>query len=179
MLVPRIAAADPSIPGFIVLAGPARSFEEAIAAQIRYQAEADGTISPDEQKGIDQATAIGDSVRALKPADADSGRLISGAPASYWLDLRGYDPPSAAKQVKRRMLILQGERDYQVTVEEFGRWKAALGSRSDVTFRSYPALNHLFIAGTGPSLPAEYLTPGHVAEEVIRDIATWVFAGPR
>jgi uncharacterized protein len=179
MLVPRIAAADPSISGFIVLAGAARPLEEAIAAQVRYMAVADGTISPDEQKRIDEATAIGDSVRALKPADASSGRMIFGAPASYWLDLRGYDPPSAAKQVKGRMLILQGERDYQVTVEEFGRWKTALGSRSDVTFRSYPALNHLFIAGTGPSLPAEYLAAGHVAEEVIRDIATWVFTAPR
>jgi hypothetical protein len=72
------------------------------------------------------------------------------------------------------MLILQGERDYQVTMAEFAKWKAALGSRSDVTFHSYPALNHLFIAGTGPSLPAEYLVPGHVAEDVIRDIATWI-----
>jgi fermentation-respiration switch protein FrsA (DUF1100 family) len=79
--------------------------------------------------------------------------MISGAPVSYWLDLRGYDPPSAARSVTAPMLILQGERDYQVTPEEFGKWKAALGSRQDVTFQSYETLNHLFIAGTGPSLP--------------------------
>ena len=54
------------------------------------------------------------------------------------------------------------------------RWKGAIGSRRDVTVHSYPALNHLFIAGTGASLPAEYQIPGHVAEEVIRDIATWI-----
>jgi fermentation-respiration switch protein FrsA (DUF1100 family) len=47
------------------------------------------------------------------------------------------------------MLILHGERDYQVTAEEFARWKAALDSRPDVTFESYPAPNHLFIAGAG------------------------------
>ena len=122
-------------------------------AQTRYLAVADGTISPEEQQGIDQAAALADSVRALKPEDAKSGRMISGAPASYWLDLRGYDPPSAARQVKAPMLILQGERDYQVTLEEFAKWKAALGSRRDVTFRSYAALNHLFIAGTGPASP--------------------------
>jgi hypothetical protein len=40
----------------------------------------------------------------------------------------------------------------------------------------YPALNHLFIAGTGPSFPAEYQVPGHVADQVIRDIATWIVA---
>jgi hypothetical protein len=146
-------------------------------AQVRYLATIDGAISAQEQQAIDQASAIADSVRALKPEDATSGRMISGAPASYWLDLRGYDPPSTARAVKRPMLILQGERDFQVTSEEFARWKAALGSRADVSFQSYPALNHLFIAGTGPSQPAEYDVPGHVAEEVIRDIANWIAGG--
>lgn len=176
MLIPRIGTADSALAGLIVMAGAARPLEDAIAAQTRYLALADGTISPAEQQTIDRATALGDSVRALKPEDATSGRMISGAPASYWLDLRDYDPPSAASRVKLPMLILQGERDYQVTPEEFARWKTALGSRRDVTFRSYAALNHLFIAGTGPALPAEYQVAGHVAEEVIRDIATWILA---
>ena len=176
MLIPRIAIGDPTIAGVIVLAGAARPLEEAIVAQTRYLAAADGMISPEEQQGIDRAAALADNVRALKPDDATSGRMLSGAPASYWLDLRGYDPPSAARHVTAPMLILQGERDYQVTLEEFAKWKAALGSRRDVTFHSYATLNHLFIAGTGPSLPAEYQVPGHVAEDVIRDIATWILA---
>jgi alpha-beta hydrolase superfamily lysophospholipase len=176
MLIPRIGIADPTIAGLIVLAGAARPLEEAITVQTRYLAMADGSISSEEQLGIDRAAALAESVRALQPADASSGRMISGAPASYWLDLRGYDPPSAARSVKAPMLILQGERDYQVTPEEFAKWKAALSSRRDVTFHSYAALNHLFIAGTGPSLPAEYQVPGHVAEDVIRDVATWILA---
>ena len=174
MLVPRIGTADPTIAGLIVLAGPARPLEQAMVAQTRYLAASDGTITPDEQQAIDRMTALEDTVRGLTPDDARSGRMISGAPASYWLDLRGYDPTSAARTVKPPMLILQGERDYQVTLEEFAKWKSELGSRHDVTFRSYPALNHLFIAGNGPSLPAEYQVPGHVAEDVIRDIATWI-----
>ena len=73
------------------------------------------------------------------------------------------------------MLILHGERDYQVTTDGFARWRAADGSRRDVTIRSYPELNHLFIAGTGASsLPAEYQVDGDVAEDVIRDIAGWI-----
>jgi dienelactone hydrolase len=179
MLIPRIGAADPAIAGLIVLAGAARPLEEAIATQTRYLAMADGTISPDEQQSIDQAEAVAADVRALKPEDAASGRLLSGAPASYWLDLRGYDPPSAATRVKAPMLILQGERDYQVTTDEFARWKGALGSRPDVAFHSYPALNHLFIAGAGPGSPAEYQVPGHVAEEVVRDVAAWIQAARR
>jgi uncharacterized protein len=174
MLIPRIATNDPGIAGLIVMAGPARPLERAIAEQARYLAAADGAITSEEQQTVDQVVALEEDVRSLKPADAKSGRMLGGLPASYWLDLRGYDAPSAAKSVRAPMLILQGERDYQVTLEEFAKWKDALGSRRDVRFHSYPRLNHLFIAGTGPSLPAEYQVAGHVAEEVIRDIASWI-----
>ena len=160
MLIPRIGAADASLAGLIVLAGAARSLEDAILEQTRYIAMGDGAITAEEQSGIDNAAKLGVRVRALTVADAKSAEPIFGAPASYWLDLRGYDPPSAAKALKQPMLVLQGERDYQVTMAEFEKWKAALAGRTNVTFRLYPALNHLFIAGTGKSLPAEYRHPG-------------------
>jgi uncharacterized protein len=179
MLAPRIWIADPSIAGVIVLAGAARPLEDAIVAQSRYLAAADGTTSAEEQQAIDEAEALAGRVRALQPEAAKSGQMIGGVPASYWLDLRSYDPTAAATKVKAPMLILQGGRDYQVTAEEFAKWKATLGARRDVTFHSYPLLNHLFIAGAGPSLPGEYLVPGHVAEEVVRDIADWIQAQRR
>jgi fermentation-respiration switch protein FrsA (DUF1100 family) len=72
------------------------------------------------------------------------------------------------------MLILQGERDYQVSMTDFGLWKKALGSRPDVTLKSYPKLNHLFQEGEGKSKPEEYSRAGHVAREVVDDIAEWV-----
>jgi hypothetical protein len=174
MLIPRIAAGDPSLAGLIVMAGAARPLEQAILEQTQYIATADGRITPEEQTQIDDAKKLVETVHALTPEDAKSSRLISGAPASYWLDLRGYDAPTAAKTVAQPMLVLQGERDYQVTMDEFARWKSALAGRSNVTFHSYPALNHLFIGGTGKSLPAEYETPGHVDEAVLRDIVDWI-----
>ncbi len=175
MLVPRIGAADPQISGLISLAGAARSLDQAILQQTRYLVEADGTISPDEQKAIDDAQKLAAAVAALTPANAADKKSISGAPASYWLDLRGYDPPVAAKSLTQPLLVLQGERDYQVTmVDDFAKWKAALSGKRTVTFHTYPALNHLFLAGTGKSLPAEYSTPGHVAIDVINDIVVWI-----
>ena len=176
MLVPRIAAAGPPVAGFVVMAGAARPLPQAVVEQARYLARADGTISAQEQAEIDQIEQLMARVAALAPADASNPERIFGAPASYWLDLRGYDPPAAAAQVKQPMLVLQGERDYQVTMDEFSRWKSALANRTDVSFHSYPTLNHLFVAGTGPSVPAEYNMPGHVSEAVVRDIAAWVMA---
>jgi uncharacterized protein len=176
MLVPRIAAAGPPVAGFVVMAGAARPIPQAVVEQARYLAQADGAISAEEQAQITQIEQVMARVDALGPPDASSPERIFGATASYWLDLRGYDPPAAATKVKQPMLVLQGERDYQVTMEEFSRWKSALVDRTDVSFRSYPTLNHLFVAGTGKSVPAEYNTPGHVSEAVVRDIATWIMA---
>jgi fermentation-respiration switch protein FrsA (DUF1100 family) len=174
MLVPRIAALDPGLAGAISLAGCARPLERAILEQTTYLAHADGTVTPDEQKGIDDAQKLVESVAALKASDAAGSLRFLNVPASYWLDLRGYDPPAVAKGQRLPMLILQGERDYQVTMDDFARWQASLGGRRDVTFRSYAALNHQFMAGTGKSLPAEYLMASHVSEEVVNDIAAWI-----
>jgi hypothetical protein len=72
------------------------------------------------------------------------------------------------------MLIMQGERDFQVTMKDFGLWKSALASRENVTFHSYSSLNDLFIKGEGKGSPAEYHNPGNVAPEVVDDIASWL-----
>jgi hypothetical protein len=160
----------------ISLAGFTRKIEDAMLAQITYLLTATGSITPEGQKQIDDAKLI-ETIHALTPSDASSAKSIGGAPAAYWLDLERYDPVESAKSITQCMLILQGERDYQVTfADDFARWKGGLASRTNVTFHSYPALNHLFLPGTGKSLPAEYSVAGHVLEEVVRDIADWILA---
>ena len=95
-------------------------------------------------------------------------------PSSYWLDLRSYNPIAAAEALKIPILLLQGQRDFQVPpATNFDKWKAALANRSNVTLKLYPDLNHFFMSSAGPSLPQEYEKPGHVDEQVVTDIATW------
>ena len=173
MVAPRIAA-DVRLAGMIVMAGAVRSLDQSILEQYDYLFRADGKITDAEQKELDVARQLMTDVAKLTPADGATGRIIGGAPASYWLDLRGFDPPAAAAELSKRILVLQGARDYQVTVADFEKWKAALGSRPNATLRLYPALNHLFQPGEGKSLPAEYSVPGHVPVDVIRDIAEFV-----
>jgi fermentation-respiration switch protein FrsA (DUF1100 family) len=162
-VAPRIARDDGKLAGLVILAGSVRPLEDLMVEQIDY-------LSPKDGQAIRAQVA---KVKALEPGDQDAPAILN-APASYWLDLKGYDPAALAKKLAVPMLILQGERDYQVSMQDFALWKAALGSRKDVTFRSYPALNHLFMTGEGKSLPAEYQKPGHVAPEVIEEIARFV-----
>ncbi len=179
MLAPRIVDADPMLAGAVVLAGAVRPLERSLVEQTRYLLVADGQLTDDEREQLMGAERLAAAVRALTPADAGKKESIGGAPASYWLDLRGYDPPSLASRLASPFLVLQGERDYQVTMADFARWRAALESRANATFASYPSLNHMFMAGTGPSLPSEYLEPGHVDAQVIADIAQWITATSR
>ena len=113
-------------------------------------------------------------IRALVPADSANLTPIIGAPAAYYLDLKGYDPALAMRDVTLPLLVLQGMRDYQVTPAQLDDWLQALGPRPDLVVKRYPELNHLFLAGSGTPGPGEYAIPGHVAAAVLDDIAAWM-----
>ena len=85
-----------------------------------------------------------------------------------------YDAGTTAAPLQTRVLVLQGERDYQVTMDDYKGWQKALKGHKRATLKSYPALNHLFMDGKGKGTPAEYQKEGHVAREVIDDVARWV-----
>ena len=164
-IAPRIAEEEGKLAGLILLAGNVRPIEDLALEQVQY-------LGITGQR-LESARSIQAKVKSLENGDGDSPPVM-GTPAAYWLDLKGYDPSAHAKKLGIPMLILQGERDYQVTMKDFALWKAAVGSNKGVVMKSYPALNHLFVAGEGKSLPAEYSKPGHVAPEVVEDIAKFV-----
>jgi dienelactone hydrolase len=173
-LLPRIGEADPQIAGLIVMAGPARPLEDLMLEQFTYIFGLDG-ISAGEQIQLDDLAAKVARVKDPNLTTATATHTLPlGTPASFWLDLRGYSPAEVARGLNQPMFILQGGRDYQVTTVDFEIWKSALMSRSDVQLKLYPDVNHLFMSGEGKSTPAEYENEGHVAEEVVLDIATWI-----
>lgn len=145
-LAPRIAQRDPAIAGLVLFAGSVRPIEVLAREQLKYLGAPPETLE----------------------------KILAGAPASYWEDLKAYDPVASAQKVQAPFLILQGERDYQVTMVEFGLWKKGLGDRRNVTLKSYPKLNHLFLEGAGKSLPTEYGKPGRIPDYVFDDIAAFV-----
>lgn len=177
MMAPRIGWRDRALAGLIIMAGTTRPLEDVMAEQLDYlrsvQSDTAGAgVMARMREGIAR-------VRALTPADSASTRPVLGAPPAYWLDLHSYYPVGVAGSIRMRMLILQGRRDYQVTMKDFANWRRGLNGDPHVTFKVYPTLNHLFVAGTGKSTPAEYAKPGHVAGEVVSDIAKWIKRGKR
>ena len=152
-LAPRIAAADGSLAGLIILAGATRPFNDVVRDQLAYLA----SLTPG-------ATASEEQLQRLRRA----------APDAYWKDFDAYLPAQAAAKLTLPMLILQGERDYQVTLADLQGCRNAVGGRANVTIKSYPTLNHLFLDGEGKSTPSEYERAGHIPEFVLDDIAEWI-----
>jgi dienelactone hydrolase len=164
-VAPRIAEEDGKLAGLVIMAGNVRPLEDLILEQSKAS-----NMSSQQMDALKKLIA---RIKALEPEDADAPPIL-GMPVAYLLDLKGYDPAALAAKRGIPMLILQGERDFQVTMTDFALWKSGLGSRKDVAYHSYAALNHIFVAGEGKSTEAEYRKPGHVAPEVIDDIAKWV-----
>lgn len=171
-LAPRIAAQDKGIAGLILFAGyPKGLYIEKLPEQIEYLASLDGKIDEAELKQLDEIKVQLKNIREL---DIREDEIVLGASRAYWADLMAYDPVKIARDIALPMLILQGERDYQITMGDFRGWEEGLSGQDRVYFKSYPGLNHLFISGTGKSTPTEYTKPGNVAQVVIDDIVEWV-----
>jgi fermentation-respiration switch protein FrsA (DUF1100 family) len=175
MLIPRIANANSKNAGFIIKAGPTRPLEDLYVEQIEYIYLLDGKLSDEEKTNLDEIQV---NIQKIKNLTSENSTQLTerflGAGADYWIDLNGYNPAETAKNIDRPILILQGGRDYQVTMEDFEGWKKTLADKNNVEFKLYPAHNHLLIPGEGKITPAEYQKVGHVDKVVIDDIAKWI-----
>lgn len=175
MLAPRIAARSGHVAGLVLLAAPARPLLDILVEQNRRLAVLDdGKTSDAERAAI---TALEAQVRAARTQpDAKPEALPLNLPQGYWKSVDAVDPVAEAQALAKPVLLLQGARDIQVVDADWQAWKEGLHGAKDATFKLYPALNHLGIAGEGEGSLAEYMQPGHVDATLVSDIAAWVDA---
>jgi hypothetical protein len=173
MMAPRIGARDPQIAGLIVLAAPARSLLDIIVEQNRRLAILnDGKVNDQENAAIQRLIASIEAFRSGR--EMTPAQLPLGMPAEYWRSVEAVDPVAEAAKIAQPVLVLQGARDIQVVDADWQRWKGAFHAEPRFTFKLYEALTHLAIPGEGDM--ADYQRPGHVAPELIADVAAWIGA---
>ena len=148
MLAPIIATKTP-LKGIVMMAAPARDMESVVIDQVE-------TLSAPDATEEEKRQAVEDMHRQIPYYFVPQHQV------------------QTACRLKMPMLVLQGERDYQVTMKDFSIWQKKLGKKKHATLISYPKLNHLFIPGEGPASPQEYMKKGCVSEQVADDIATFV-----
>ena len=173
LVTPRILARDDKIAGGILLAAPARPFSVLLSEQLDYLAE----VNPEALESPTVAFLQGLTDRYSQVAAGASYAEAFGESANYNRSLETLNAIAEARDLHAPLLVMQGERDYQVTMLDFARWQEAFATNARVTLRSYAELNHMFMA-TGDlsrrSVPQDYAIPAFVDARVINTIAEWI-----
>ncbi len=175
-LAPRIATLAPGqLDGLAMLEAFSTPLPELILMQARYLVSLVPSPDPSTNAALaDLATKVQLAESTDLSTSTPAADLPLGVPASYWLDLRGYDPIATVTGLDLPMFFSQGGRDYQVPPSELQPYQTALAGRTNVSFNSYPAMDHLLLDGSGAPNPAEYNVPGHVDAQLVSDLAAWI-----
>lgn len=163
-IAPEVALKAAPVRGLILLAPSGRKFGEMNVQQMRFLGEA----SHEQLDELEQKANQLDN-HLMPPTEN-----FLGAPASYYYDLEARDEVAIARQLRIPILILHGGRDYQVIDQDIEHWQEGLKGVDHVRVETFPALNHLFIAGTGKPNQQEYGKPGHVDVKVIDAMTAFI-----
>jgi predicted peptidase len=176
MLAPLIASKSKKLSGIIMVAANARPLQELLIEQVEYVYKLQANNSSSREK-VDMIIRQAKNAMPNKLNQSMSNdSLPFGTYPIYWEYLNNYNQVKVAQKLKnKRMLILQGERDYQVTTQDFNIWQRNLGS-VNTEFISYPKLNHQMMKGEGVPNPDEYQKPSNVDETVIMNIRNWLIS---
>jgi hypothetical protein len=171
-LGPRIAAPDSQIAGLILMGAYARPLEDVFLDQVRFRI---GSTPAPTVAELEALAAAQQEKRQIEDPALSPGMTVrlAGAhvPAAYLLDLRDYSPTRVAATLKIPILILQGEREAQSPSADWEHWRTSLRDRTNITFKSYPALNQSFLPVAQKPSATE---SRHIPENVIADLSLWI-----
>lgn len=171
MLCPIIAKERKDVKGIIMMGANAKRIQETMIDQFEYLT----TVTPGKKAEYDEQT-----INAKRSMDKKLNPLTEhhlmpyNVQATYWIWLNQYNQVEVAQKLKKPMLILHGNRDYQTNMENLALWRKSLKKNPNATILDYAKLNHLFYPGESESTYSEYTSlisniPGYVIE----DICTW------
>ena len=181
MLAPRIECSGGDFRGLILLAGSPRRLEEVMLEQM---AEAMAGMPGFAQKIAGKQRAKFETLFRglydLTDEEAKRKKVGGGTTLYYFKDMGQPTVAQWLEKTRKPMLVLQGEKDFQVKAAvDFEMYKELLSDRENVTFRLYPDLNHAFVTARFDSITdakKEFTPERHMGPEVLDDIAGWIRA---
>lgn len=179
MLAPRIDKEGGNYRGLILLAGTPRRLEEVMVEQNNeVLAEMKGLARRLVEKQIKKLNGTFDGLYEMSDEDAKKKKLGGGVTLYYFKEMGEPPVESYLKNFKKPILVMQGEKDFQVKADtDFRLYKELLADHPNASFILYENLNHAFVPSVYGSISKakqEYGVEQHIGENVIADIARWI-----
>ena len=179
MLAPRIDAEGGDYKGLILMAGTPRKLEEVMIEQTEEaMSSMKGLPKMLVGKQAQKICSMFDGLYDLSDEEAKKKKVGGGTTLYYFKEMGEHATSDYLANMQKPMLIMQGEKDFQVKADkDFGAYKELLKDRDNVTFKLYENLNHAFVSsvyGNIAKAKQEYNVEQHIGEEVIADIADWI-----
>tara|TARA_B100001109_G_scaffold237233_1_gene218216 strand:+ start:3831 stop:5177 length:1347 start_codon:yes stop_codon:yes gene_type:complete len=171
-LAPRIVDGL-SLSGVIIMAGNSSPLQDLLLPQFEYLMENDPNTPITEFQLNILKTQIDNLAKGEFDENTVGPLLPLSLPGKFWLSLKDYNPIKTARSHDFPYLILNGDRDYQVTVDEANQWKNGSKHEKSQTI-IYKDLNHMFYAGEGLCIPSEYEEKHEMNVAVLKDISSWI-----
>lgn len=179
MLAPRIDSEGGKYKGLIIMAGTPRKLEDVMLEQNEaVLSSTKGLVNWIVRKQVAKLSGLFSGLYELSDEEAKKKKVMGGTTLYYFKEMGEHSVADYLATTKKAMLIVQGEKDFQVSVEkDFNEYKRLLNDKTNVEFRLYENLNHAFVNYLYSDIlkaKQEYNTERHIGEEVISDIADWI-----
>lgn len=179
MLAPRIDAEGGNYKGLIMMAGSPRKLEEIMLDQFDDVLQTTkGLARWIIEKQVGKYKNTFDGMYQISDEEAKKKKMGNGTTLYYFKEMGEHAAINYLINIEKPMLFLQGEKDFQATVEkDFDRYKKILADKNNATFCLYDNLNHAFVTALYDDIAKaklEYNVERHVEEIVIADIANWI-----
>ncbi|MFJ5717128.1 alpha/beta hydrolase family protein [Neobacillus sp. NPDC093127] len=182
MLAPRIDAEGGNFTGIIIMAGSPRKLEEIMMDQNNDVINSvNKLVKIIAKKQVAALSSKFDNIYNLSDDEAQSTKVLGKNLRAYYFKEMGEHPSSHyLKDLEKPVLIMQGEKDVQSTVErDFEVYKNIMDGKPNATFKLYPNLNHLFmpsIYGEILKVQKEYKVAQNIDRQVINDMCEWILS---
>lgn len=178
MLAPRIAQRSSEVCGAILLAAPARKLPDLLIGQGLFlqnlYSKMPGVPAAALQQ-LEEMVELARNAQKLGTPQYDEQKgLPIGLTADYLAMDAAYNPVTVAAQIPHPLMLVQGERDYQVTMVDYALWCSGLMFRQGVIYKTYPLLNHLMREGEGASGPMEYAVAKPLPKQLVDDLVQFI-----
>ena len=127
---------------------------------------------------VAKISAMFEGMYDLSDEEAKKKKVGNGTTLYYFKEMGEHPSPDYLLKLKKPILIMQGEKDFQATLEkDFAAYKELMKDKENVTFQVYENLNHAFVNSVyGNIMKAmkEYKVEQHIGKNVIKDMADWI-----